>query len=66
MLSSPSLPTLPEIIDDQYLCTDPHGPRGFQPEGVSSELAFFVYSLKLSQISGKTLRCFASDRLKHH
>ncbi|PVH73269.1 hypothetical protein DL98DRAFT_469453 [Cadophora sp. DSE1049] len=58
MLSSQSLPPLPRVIDDQYLCTDPQGPDGVQPEGTRSELAFFIYAMKLSQISGRTLRTF--------
>lgn len=56
MLSSQTLPPLPQVIDDQYLCTDPQGPEGVQPGNTRSELAFYVYALKLSQISGKTLR----------
>lgn len=57
MLSFQTVPPLPQIIDDQYLCTDPQGPEGVQPEHTRPELAFFVYAMKLSQISGKTLRC---------
>ncbi|KAH7403013.1 fungal-specific transcription factor domain-containing protein [Cadophora sp. MPI-SDFR-AT-0126] len=58
MLSSQSIPKLPGVIDDQYLCTDPQGSEGVQPEGTRSELAFFIHALKLSQISGRTLRTF--------
>ncbi|CZR67077.1 uncharacterized protein PAC_16976 [Phialocephala subalpina] len=58
MLSSQTHPPLPQVINDQYLSTDPQGPDGVQPDDARSELAFFVCAMKLSQISGKILRTF--------
>lgn len=56
MISGPPTISLPAAIDDEYLSTDAGKPDGYQPANVPSKLAFFVLTVRLSDITSRMLQ----------
>jgi len=52
MMLNPSASfVLPQLIDDEYLTTNTIDLDGQQPEGLHPKVAFFVFAIKLSELS---------------
>ena len=47
----------PTLIDDEYMSTDPTEPDAVQPSGVPSRMAYFVSTVKLSDIRSRIRQC---------
>lgn len=56
MLQSLQLGPLPQMVDDEYLATDPTAPDGSQPQTIPPKSAYFVSVVKLSNITADILR----------
>jgi hypothetical protein len=56
MLSNYPQVSLPQLIDDEYLETDPLGEDGHQPADMPPTIGFFVYALKFSEINMDILK----------
>jgi hypothetical protein len=56
MLSNYPQVSLPQLIDDEYLETDPLGEDGHQPADMPPAIGFFVYALKFSEINMDILK----------
>jgi hypothetical protein len=53
MITGVSTVLHPEAIDDEYLSIDPTGQDRIQPIGRPSRMAFFIYTLRLSDIASR-------------
>ena len=48
-LNSTTSYVLPQMVDDEYLTTNPIEPDSQQPEGILPKVGFFVFAIKLSE-----------------
>jgi len=52
---------MPQIIDEEYLTSDPMQPDGSQPADVPATCAYFVFVVRLSNLTADILRYEAAS-----